>query len=66
MGAGANLKGIMLAFILAGQSGWREPLSQWSGTEMRLEEDSVELLDLKREEGALEPENVSGFQKLEE
>lgn len=33
---------------------------------MRLEEDSVELLDLKREGGALEPENVSGFQKLEE
>lgn len=50
----------------ASPDGARELLSPWSGTEMRLEEDSVELLDLKREEGALEPENVSGFQKLEE
>lgn len=29
-------------------------------------EDCVKLLDLKREGGALEPGNVSGFQRLEE
>jgi hypothetical protein len=51
----------MLSFILAGQS-WMEPENfSVCGQGQRPEEDSMKLWDLKRDRGALEPGNVSGF-----